>query len=50
MNQTLYTLSLALVVLAVLVNRGNGNRTHQAIQLFLTTLVLVSLLAALGQA
>ena len=35
MNQTLYVVALALVALAVLINRGNRNRVHQAIQLYL---------------
>lgn len=49
MNQTIYIMSLALVALAVLVNRGNGNRTHQAVQLYLTTLMLFCFLVAFGQ-
>ena len=49
MNQTLYTISLALVALAVLVNRGNRNRTHHAVQLYLTVLVLFCSLVAFGQ-
>jgi hypothetical protein len=39
---------LALVALAVLVNRGNGNRTHQAVQLYLMALVLFCTLVAFG--
>jgi len=48
MNQTLYIVSVALVALAVLMNRGNGNKTHQAVQLYLTTLVLFCALVAFG--
>jgi len=39
---------LALVALAVLVNRGNGNRAHQAVQLYLMALVLFCTLVAFG--
>lgn len=49
MNQTLYIVSLALLAVAVLINRGNGSKTHQAIQLYLTTLVLFCTLVAFGQ-
>ena len=49
MNQTLYIVSLALVALAVLINRGNRNRTHQAIQLYLTVLILFCSLVVFGQ-
>ncbi len=48
MNQTLYIVSVALVALAVLVNRGNGNKTHQAVQLYLTTFMLFCALVVLG--
>jgi hypothetical protein len=48
LNQNFYILSLALVTLAVLVNRGNGNRTHQAVQLYLMALVLFCTLVAFG--
>jgi len=41
MNQTLYTLSLAIVALAVLINRGHKNSVHQAVQLWLPALVPV---------
>jgi hypothetical protein len=48
MNQTIYVLSVALVALAVLANRGNGNKTHQAVQLYLTVLMLFCTLVAFG--
>jgi len=49
MNQDVYALSLTCLVLAVLVNRGNGNRKHHAIQLYLTALVLLCTLVAFGR-
>ena len=49
MNQTLYVVALALVALAVLINRGNRNRVHQAIQLYLMVMVLFGSLAAFGR-
>lgn len=48
MNQTIYIASLALVSLAVVANRGNDNKAHHAVQLYLTTLVLFCALVAFG--
>ena len=48
MNQTLYTVYLAMTALTVLVNGGNGDKTHYAVQLYLTVVVLLCSLAAFG--
>jgi hypothetical protein len=47
MNTTAYKIALALTALAVLANRGNGDKRHFAVQLYLTMLVLVVALAML---
>ena len=49
MNQTIYAFALALVAVAVIVNRGNRSRAHQAVQLYLTILVLFGALVAYGR-
>ena len=48
MNHTSFILYLVTVALAVLTNRGNGSRTHFAVQLYLTMVVMLCTLGALG--
>ena len=48
MNQTLYAVYLATPALTVLVNGGNGDKTHYAVQLYLTVTVLFCALSVLG--
>ena len=48
MNQTLYAFYLTTTALTVLANRGNGDKTHFTVQLYLTVVVLLCTLGAFG--
>jgi hypothetical protein len=48
MNYTSFILYLVTVALTVLANRGNGNRTHFAVQLYLTMVIMLCTLGATG--
>jgi len=48
MNQTLYVIYLAATALAVLTNGGSGDKTHYAVQLYMTVVVLLCAMGALG--
>jgi len=47
-NYTSFILYLVTVALTVLANRGNGNRMHFAVQLYLTLVVMLCTLGASG--
>ena len=47
-NHTSFILYLVTVALTVLANRGNGNRTHFAVQLYLTLVIMLCTLGASG--
>jgi hypothetical protein len=47
MDTTLYRLALSATALAVVVNRGGGNKMHYGVQLYLMALVLFVVMATL---
>lgn len=49
MDQVPIIVTLVLVALAVLVNKGSGDRVHWGVQLYLTVLMLFCGLVAFGR-